>query len=131
MWLVTETKPPVLRTTLALSLNLQCSTKCGRGLQKRTVKCMKADHRGNLMDMEEAQCDAALKPPTQEYCNVHNPCPGDGKSVNNLCVLLCFKVSSRTFYDLPVIIVCIRSSNYRLYFHFRLVSTTFIRRISS
>jgi len=45
---------------------------------------MKADHRGNLMDMEEAQCDAALKPPTQEYCNVHNPCPGDGKFARQL-----------------------------------------------
>lgn len=61
-----------------LSLSLQCSTNCGRGHQKRTVKCMKADHRGNLMDMEESQCDAGLKPPIQEYCNVHNPCPGDG-----------------------------------------------------
>jgi len=61
----------------------QCSTKCGRGLQKRTVKCMKADHRGNLMDMEEAQCDAAHKPPIQEYCNVHNPCPGDDNCGGN------------------------------------------------
>ncbi|XP_078346439.1 A disintegrin and metalloproteinase with thrombospondin motifs 6-like isoform X2 [Oculina patagonica] len=61
----------------------QCSTKCGRGLQKRTVKCMKADHRGNLMDMEETQCDAALKPPIQEYCNVHNPCPGDDNCGGN------------------------------------------------
>lgn len=61
----------------------QCSTKCGRGLQKRTVKCMKADHRGNLMDMEDGQCDAALKPPVQEYCNVHNPCPGDDNCGGN------------------------------------------------
>ena len=36
------------------------------------------------MDMEEAQCDAALKPPTQEYCNVHNPCPGDGAFASQL-----------------------------------------------
>ena len=31
------------------------------------------------MDMEDSQCDAAVKPPVREYCNVHNPCPGDGK----------------------------------------------------
>ncbi|XP_029182362.2 A disintegrin and metalloproteinase with thrombospondin motifs 6-like [Acropora millepora] len=60
-----------------------CSTKCGRGLQKRTVKCMKADHRGNLMDMEESECDSILKPPVQEYCNVHNPCPGDDNCGGN------------------------------------------------
>jgi len=61
----------------------ECSTRCGRGLQKRTVKCMKADHRGNLMDMEDGQCDAVLKPPVQEYCNVHNPCPGDDNCGGN------------------------------------------------
>lgn len=61
----------------------QCSTRCGRGVQKRTVKCMRADHRGNLMDMEEAQCDATLKPPIHEYCNVHNPCPGDDNCGGN------------------------------------------------
>lgn len=61
----------------------QCSTKCGRGLQKRTVKCMKADHRGNLMDMEDSQCDSSLKPPIKEYCNVHNPCPGDDNCGGN------------------------------------------------
>jgi len=43
------------------------------------VKCMKADHRGNLMDMEDSQCDVTFKPPMQEFCNVHNPCPGDGE----------------------------------------------------
>lgn len=70
------------------------------------------------MDMEESQCDAALKPPIQEYCNVHNPCPGDGKSASqfvsinkivfpNLCVLLCFKVSSRKDCDLPFVLVWI------------------------
>ncbi|KAM7451153.1 disintegrin and metalloproteinaseith thrombospondin motifs protein [Porites harrisoni] len=61
----------------------QCSTKCGRGLQKRTVKCMKADHRGNLMDMEDSQCDVTFKPPSQEFCNVHNPCPGDDNCGGN------------------------------------------------
>ena len=41
------------------------------------------------MDMEEAQCDAALKPPIQEYCNVHNPCPGDGKiAYKSTCVIM-------------------------------------------
>ena len=46
---------------------------------------------------------------------------------NNLYMLLCFKVSSRKFYDLLVILVCIHFSNYRLiYFHFRLVKTEFL-----
>ena len=55
-------------------------------MQKRVVKCMKADHRGNLMDMETDQCDALLKPPVKEYCNVHNPCPGDGELSSRLIV---------------------------------------------
>ena len=36
------------------------------------------------MDMEEAQCDATLKPPIHEYCNVHNPCPGDGAFIASI-----------------------------------------------
>lgn len=36
------------------------------------------------MDMEEAQCDATLKPPIHEYCNVHNPCPGDGMFIASI-----------------------------------------------
>ena len=72
------------------SLFGQCSTKCGRGLQKRTVKCMKADHRGNLMDMEDSQCDVTFKPPTQEFCNVHNPCPGDGEFCDLIKISLFF-----------------------------------------
>ena len=31
------------------------------------------------MDMEDSQCDVTFKPPSQEFCNVHNPCPGDGE----------------------------------------------------
>lgn len=66
---------------IQITLNsLQCSTSCGRGLQRRTVKCQKADLKGNLLDMEDDHCAALVKPPTEEFCNVHNPCPGDGKS---------------------------------------------------
>ncbi|XP_032220130.2 A disintegrin and metalloproteinase with thrombospondin motifs 6 isoform X2 [Nematostella vectensis] len=55
-----------------------CSTVCGRGEQTRTVKCMKADVNSNLLEVPEAQCDGMMKPPLKEYCNVHNPCPGEG-----------------------------------------------------
>ena len=34
------------------------------------------------MDMEDSQCDVTFKPPSQEFCNVHNPCPGDGEFCN-------------------------------------------------
>ena len=39
---------------------------------------MKADIRGNLMDADKKDCDALYKPLVQQYCNVHNPCPGEG-----------------------------------------------------
>lgn len=36
------------------------------------------------MDMEDSQCDVTFKPPSQEFCNVHNPCPGDGEFCDSI-----------------------------------------------
>ena len=43
------------------------------------MKCQKADVRGNLIDVDDRDCAALVKPPAEEFCNVHNPCPGDGE----------------------------------------------------
>ena len=29
--------------------------------------------------MKESDCSKDTKPPTEQKCNVHNPCPGTGK----------------------------------------------------
>jgi hypothetical protein len=33
---------------------------------------------GDTEDVEEEKCSDFLKPNSEEYCNVHNPCPGEG-----------------------------------------------------
>ncbi|KAK3730048.1 hypothetical protein QZH41_009566, partial [Actinostola sp. cb2023] len=62
----------------------ECSTHCGRGVQKRTVICMQSDKHDNLKEADESMCEGLTKPTDQEYCNVHNPCPGEGGCGGNL-----------------------------------------------
>lgn len=35
---------------------------------------------GDTVDVEDDKCSDFIKPNSEEYCNVHNPCPGEGKT---------------------------------------------------
>lgn len=58
---------------------LQCSTSCGQGIQLREVFCkVNAPTRGMII-VDDSNCNAVERPEKELVCNVHNPCPGDGK----------------------------------------------------
>lgn len=73
-------------------LSLQCSTSCGRGVQRRKITCQKIDKDGDAVDVEDGKCANFVKPNSEEYCNVHNPCPGDGKYI-----VICEFLEQETF----------------------------------
>ncbi|CAB3979049.1 A disintegrin and metallo ase with thrombospondin motifs 6-like [Paramuricea clavata] len=56
-----------------------CSTSCGRGVQSRKITCQKVSKDGDAEAVEEGKCSDFIKPNSEEYCNVHNPCPGEGE----------------------------------------------------
>ena len=41
--------------------------------------CQKTIKDGSLVTLHHDDCRKDIKPPTEQRCNVHNPCPGDGK----------------------------------------------------
>eukprot|EP00111_Clytia_hemisphaerica_P001731 TCONS_00004887-protein len=55
----------------------ECSTICGSGVQNRDVLCQKTLKDGSLVTLHHDDCRQDTKPPTEQRCNVHNPCPGD------------------------------------------------------
>lgn len=55
----------------------ECSTICGPGVQVRDVLCQHTLKDGTLETVKETDCRKETKPPTEQKCNIHNPCPGD------------------------------------------------------
>ncbi|XP_047134767.1 A disintegrin and metalloproteinase with thrombospondin motifs 6 isoform X1 [Hydra vulgaris] len=55
----------------------ECSTICGPGVQVRDVLCQKSLKDGSIVTQKLTDCRKETKPPTEQKCNVHNPCPGD------------------------------------------------------
>ncbi|XP_057290630.1 A disintegrin and metalloproteinase with thrombospondin motifs 6-like [Hydractinia symbiolongicarpus] len=55
----------------------ECSTICGPGVQVRDVLCQKTLKDGSISTEDESECRKETKPPTEQKCNAHNPCPGD------------------------------------------------------
>lgn len=47
-------------------------------MQVRDVLCQRTLKDGSLVTEKEGECNKETKPPTEQKCNVHNPCPGDG-----------------------------------------------------
>lgn len=47
-------------------------------MQVRDVLCQRTLKDGSLVTEKEGECHKETKPPTEQKCNVHNPCPGDG-----------------------------------------------------
>ena len=60
-------------------------------MQVRDVLCQRTLKDGSLVTEKEGECHKETKPPTEQKCNVHNPCPGDGG--------LLFWKNSLTFYS--------------------------------
>lgn len=70
---------------------MQCSTSCGRGVQRRKITCQKTNKDGDTEDVDDDKCSDFIKPNTDEYCNVHNPCPGGNDFIKHSS-----KVQTRT-----------------------------------
>ncbi|XP_065067919.1 A disintegrin and metalloproteinase with thrombospondin motifs 6-like [Rhopilema esculentum] len=56
----------------------ECSTVCDPGVQVRQVLCQKSQQDGTSATVKDTECSKDTKPPTEQKCNVHNPCPGTG-----------------------------------------------------
>jgi hypothetical protein len=54
---------------------------------------------GDTEAVEEGKCSDFIKPNSEEYCNVHNPCPGEGK--NFILFRLIFHTQKRTSCNKP------------------------------
>lgn len=54
----------------------ECSTVCDPGMQVRQVLCQKPQQDGTSITVKDSDCSKDTKPPTEQKCNVHNPCPG-------------------------------------------------------
>eukprot|EP00794_Sanderia_malayensis_P015619 gene15619-17196_t len=54
----------------------ECSTVCDPGVQVRQILCQKSLPDRSSVTVKDSECSKDTKPPTEQKCNVHNPCPG-------------------------------------------------------
>ena len=47
----------------------------------RQVLCQKPQQDGTSITVKDSDCSKDTKPPTEQKCNVHNPCPGTGQAL--------------------------------------------------
>eukprot|EP00794_Sanderia_malayensis_P015623 gene15623-17199_t len=62
----------------------ECSTVCDPGVQVRQILCQKSLPDRSSVTVKDSECSKDTKPPTEQKCNVHNPCPGtvaEGKMI--------------------------------------------------